>query len=60
MPVEATNVIVSETAGEVVRAKMRNHWIKVYPASQIPKYKRTDPGVYCSCTLLQVRRRRIS
>jgi hypothetical protein len=34
MPVEPTNVIASETAGEVVRAKMRNHWIKVYPASQ--------------------------
>jgi hypothetical protein len=31
MPVEPTNLIVSETAGEVVRAKMRNHWIKVYP-----------------------------
>ena len=36
MPVEATNVIVSETAGAVVRAKMRNHWIKVYPDSQNP------------------------
>lgn len=31
MPVEATNVIVSETAGKEVRATMRNHWIKVYP-----------------------------
>jgi Cytochrome c554 and c-prime len=37
MPVEPTNVIVSETAGAVVRAKMRNHWIKVYPASQKPE-----------------------
>lgn len=36
MPVEATNVIVSETAGAVVRARMRNHWIKVYSASQNP------------------------
>jgi len=36
MPVEPTNVIVSESAGAVVRAKMRNHWIKVYPASQKP------------------------
>ncbi len=34
MPVEPTNVIVSETAGAVVRAKMRNHWIKVYSRSQ--------------------------
>jgi hypothetical protein len=34
MPVESTSLIVSETAGKVVRAKMRNHWIKVYPASQ--------------------------
>ncbi|AXC14346.1 hypothetical protein ACPOL_5090 [Acidisarcina polymorpha] len=31
MPAETTNVIVSETSGQVVRAKMRNHWIKVYP-----------------------------
>jgi hypothetical protein len=31
MPIEETNVIVSETAGHVVHAKMRNHWIKVYP-----------------------------
>jgi hypothetical protein len=30
MPVEETNVIVSETAGQVVHAKMRNHWIKIY------------------------------
>ena len=31
MPSEETNVIVSETGGQVVHAKMRNHWIKVYP-----------------------------
>lgn len=31
MPVEPTNVIVSETADNEVRATMRNHWIKVYP-----------------------------
>lgn len=31
MPIEETNVIVSKTAGKVLRAKMRNHWIKVYP-----------------------------
>jgi Cytochrome c554 and c-prime len=36
MPVEATNVIVSETAGKEVRATMRNHWIKVYPAAHTP------------------------
>ena len=30
MPVESTNAIVSETAGQVIRPKMRNHWIKVY------------------------------
>ena len=30
MPVEPTNVIVSETADKVVRATMRNHWIRVY------------------------------
>jgi hypothetical protein len=30
MPVEPTNAIGSQTAGAVVRPKMRNHWIKVY------------------------------
>jgi hypothetical protein len=32
MSVQPTNVIVSETGGDVVRATMRNHWIKVYPS----------------------------
>lgn len=31
MPAEPTNVIVSKTADNTVRAIMRNHWIKVYP-----------------------------
>jgi hypothetical protein len=30
MPVEPTNAIASKTAGQVIRPKMRNHWIKVY------------------------------
>ena len=36
MPIEETNVIVSETAGHVVKAKMRNHWIKVYNQVHTP------------------------
>ncbi len=36
MPVEPTSVIVSETADKVVRASMRNHWIKVYPDAHMP------------------------
>jgi Cytochrome c554 and c-prime len=31
MPVEQTNAVFSQTAGRVIRPKMRNHWIKVYP-----------------------------
>jgi hypothetical protein len=31
MPVQPTNVIVSQTGTKEVRAHMRNHWIKVYP-----------------------------
>jgi hypothetical protein len=31
MPLQQTNVIVSVTAGNVVRASIRTHWIKVYP-----------------------------
>jgi hypothetical protein len=34
MPVEPTNVIVSETGDAAVHASMRNHWIKVYPAAR--------------------------
>jgi|KBSMisStandDraft_5_1062788.scaffolds.fasta_scaffold00365_12 hypothetical protein len=34
MPVEQTNVIVSQTANNVVHARMRNHWIKIYPDAQ--------------------------
>jgi hypothetical protein len=34
MPVQPTNVIVSETGGSVVRATMRNHWIKIYPQAK--------------------------
>jgi hypothetical protein len=30
MPVQETNVIVSQTAGRVAKAGMRNHWIKIY------------------------------
>jgi Cytochrome c554 and c-prime len=36
MPVEPTNVIVSETGGQEVRATMRNHWIKMYPEARVP------------------------
>jgi hypothetical protein len=36
MPIEETNVIVSQTAGQVVHAKMRNHWIKVYTNIPLP------------------------
>ncbi len=35
MPVEPTNMIVSETAGSEARARMRNHWIKVYPGQAV-------------------------
>jgi hypothetical protein len=31
MPVEPTNAIASTTAGQVIRPKMRNHWIRIYP-----------------------------
>ena len=36
MPVEKTNVIVSQTAGEELHASMRNHWIKVYADARLP------------------------
>lgn len=40
MPVEPTNVIVSDTAGKEVRGRMRNHWIKVYPEISAAYLKR--------------------
>lgn len=33
MPMEQTNSVVSETAGRALRTTIRNHWIKIYPAS---------------------------
>ena len=30
MPVESTTAIVSDTGGQMIRPKMRTHWIKVY------------------------------
>lgn len=30
MPVQPTSAIVSDTAGKIIRATMRTHWIKVY------------------------------
>ena len=36
MPKEQTAAIVSETAHKVVRATMRNHWIRVYPGAHDP------------------------
>jgi hypothetical protein len=43
MPVEETNVIASETAGQVVHAKMRNHWIRIYPDVHLPDHQQAAP-----------------
>jgi hypothetical protein len=42
MPTEETNVIVSQTAGKVVHATMRNHWIKIYANMHLPDTGRTS------------------
>lgn len=39
MPVQQTDAIVSVTAGKVVRASIRTHWIKIYPETG-PQAKR--------------------
>jgi hypothetical protein len=36
MPVQDSNLIVSDLNGEQVKARIRNHWIKVYPTGQNP------------------------
>lgn len=45
MPVEATAVIVSQTAGTEVRATMRNHWIKVYSNARQDQGEGINPAV---------------
>lgn len=42
MPVEPSNVIVSETAGKQLRAKIRNHWINIYPEVSAAYLKRAS------------------
>jgi hypothetical protein len=36
MPVQDSNVIVSDVKGKQVKARIRNHWIKVYATAQNP------------------------
>jgi Cytochrome c554 and c-prime len=36
MPVQDSNLIVSDLNGEQIKARIRNHWIKVYPTGQNP------------------------
>ena len=37
MPVQETNVIVSQTADHLVKAGMRNHWIKIYEGAELSR-----------------------
>ena len=36
MPVQQSNAIVSDSSGKQSNARVRNHWIKVYPESSFP------------------------
>jgi hypothetical protein len=36
MPVQESELIVAQMQGKLVKAQMRNHWIKVYPAEKNP------------------------
>jgi hypothetical protein len=36
MPVETSNLIISDFKGKPTKAKVRNHWIKVYPETRTP------------------------
>jgi hypothetical protein len=36
MPLQDSNLIVSDLNGEQIKARIRNHWIKVYPTGQNP------------------------
>ncbi|HTQ98275.1 MAG TPA: multiheme c-type cytochrome [Candidatus Acidoferrum sp.] len=36
MPVQSSNLIVSNSNGKKVRAMVRSHWIKIYPSAQNP------------------------
>jgi hypothetical protein len=37
MPVEQTSAVVSDTAGDLLRPRMRNHWIKIYSGTAPPQ-----------------------
>jgi Cytochrome c554 and c-prime len=45
MPVQESDLIISQTVQKQVKAKMRNHWIKVYPPAQV-----SEPGIPISST----------
>jgi Cytochrome c554 and c-prime len=36
MPVQSSNLIISNSNGKKVRAMVRSHWIKIYPSAQNP------------------------
>jgi hypothetical protein len=36
MPLQESDLIISNTAEKQVKARMRNHWIKVYSGTQVP------------------------
>ena len=36
MPVETSNLIISNSNGKKVKAMVRSHWIKIYPSAQTP------------------------
>jgi hypothetical protein len=36
MPVQVSKQIIAETQGKKIAARVRNHWIRIYPDSQLP------------------------
>jgi Cytochrome c554 and c-prime len=43
MPVQQSNAIVSDSKGKRIRARVRNHWIKVYPDTGISRLENRGP-----------------
>ncbi len=44
MPVQQSNAIVSDSSGKQIKARVRNHWIKVYPDAGVSRLEESSAG----------------
>ena len=44
MPLEQSKAIASDSNGKQIKARVRNHWIKVYPDTGISRLEESGAG----------------